>query len=303
MNKLVQLTKRNCLVYVKDKSAVFFSLLSMLIVLLLMYFFLGDMNVDYITELQNTYGGERNSAVDLENANYLVQYWTLAGLMVVNSLTVTLTVVGTLVTDRNGNKLKSFYTAPVSRLTVALSYILSAIVVGFVLCMVVFVIYMCFIYRMGGQILPFASICRVMAGTLACVVLFSVLMYFLALFVKSSSAWGGVATIAGTFVGFLGAIYVPVGSLSEGIAGVLKSLPILHAASIMRKFMCKDALEVAFAGVPEEVTTVYREVMGIDIFWGENILSVGQQFLFLAICGIIILFAIAIRGRRHSSLA
>jgi len=89
MNKLVQLTKRNCMVYVKDKSAVFFSLLSMLVVLLLMYFFLGDMNIDYITDLQNTYGGERNSAVDLENANYLVQYWTLAGIMVVNSLTVT----------------------------------------------------------------------------------------------------------------------------------------------------------------------------------------------------------------------
>ena len=50
MNKLVQLTKRNCMVYVKDKSAVFFSLLSMLVVLLLMYFFLGDMNIDYITD-------------------------------------------------------------------------------------------------------------------------------------------------------------------------------------------------------------------------------------------------------------
>jgi len=303
MNKLVQLTKRNCLVYIKDKSAVFFSLLSMLVVLMLMYFFLGDMNVEYVTDLQKTYGGVRNDAVDLENANYLVQYWTLAGLMVVNSLTVTLTVVGTLVTDRTGNKLKSFYTAPVSRLTVALSYILSAVVVGFVLCMVVFVLYMGFIYWMGGEILPLSSIGKVMAGTLASVVLFSLLTYLIALFVKSSSAWGGVATIAGTFVGFLGAIYVPVGSLPEGVTGVLKGLPILHAASIMRNFMCADALEAAFAGVPKEVTRVYRQVMGIDILWKENVLSLGQQFLFLAGCGMIVLLAIAIRGRRHSSLA
>ena len=303
MNKLVQLTKRNCMVYVKDKSAVFFSLLSMLVVLLLMYFFLGDMNIDYITDLQNTYGGERNSAVDLENANYLVQYWTLAGIMVVNSLTVTLTVVGTLVTDRNGNKLKSFYTAPVSRLMVALSYIISAIVIGFVLCMVVFVLYMGFIYRMGGQVLPVASIGKVMAGTLVSVVLFSFLTYFLALFVKSSSAWGGIATIIGTFVGFLCAIYVPVGSLPEGVTDVLKCLPVLHAASIMRKFVCKDALEIAFAGVPKEVTTVYRQVMGIDLVWNDTILSTQQQFLFLVGCGMIILFAIVICGRKHSSLA
>jgi len=303
MNKLVQLTKRNCLVYIKDKSAVFFSLLSMLVVLLLMYFFLGNMNVDYITDLQNTYGGVRDSAADLENANYLVQYWTLAGLMVVNSLTVTLTVVGTLVTDRNGNKLKSFYTAPVSRLLVALSYILSAIIVGFVLCMVVFVLYMGFIYRMGGQILPLAVIGKVMAGTLLSVVLFSLLTYLLALFVKSSSAWGGVATIAGTFVGFLGAIYVPVGSLPEGVTGVLKSLPVLHAASIMRKFMCEDALNATFAGVPEEVTKVYRQVMGIDLLWKETVLSTELQFLFLAGCGMIILLAIALCGKKHSSLA
>lgn len=303
MNKLVQLTKRNCLVYIKDKSAVFFSLLSMLVVLMLMFFFLGDMNVNYVTELQETYGGVRDSAADLENAEYLVQYWTLAGLMVVNAMTVTLTVIGTLVTDRNGNKLKSFYTAPISKLTVALSYILSAIIVGFILCMVVFALYMGFIYLMGGELLTMETVGKVMLGTLVNVILFSTLMYLLALFVKSSSAWGGLATIVGTFVGFLGAIYVPVGSLPEGVTGVLKCLPVLHAASVMRNFMCADALDAALAGVPEEVTTVYRQVMGIDIVWNESVLSMGQQFLFLAVCGMIVLLAIALKGKKHSSLA
>ncbi len=41
MNKLVSLTKRNVLVYLRDRSAVFFSLLSMMITLILMVFFLG----------------------------------------------------------------------------------------------------------------------------------------------------------------------------------------------------------------------------------------------------------------------
>lgn len=303
MNQLFHLTKRNILVYVKDKSAVFFSMLSMLIVLMLMFFFLGDMNVNYVTELQELYGGVRDSAADLSSADSLVQYWTLAGLMVVNSMTVTLTVVGTLVTDRAGNKLKSFYTAPVSRLTVALSYILAAIVVGFVLCTVVFALYMGFICLMGGEVLTAATIGKVLGGTLVNVILFSVLMYFLALFVKSSSAWGGLATIVGTFVGFLGAVYIPVGSLPEGVTGVLKCLPILHAASIMRKFMCMDALEQAFTGMPEEVVKVYREVMGIDIVIQDTVLSTEFQLLFLAGCGIILLIAIALAGRKHSSLA
>lgn len=302
MNQLVHLTKRNCLVYIKDKSAVFFSMLSMVIVLMLMFFFLGDMNVNYVTELQGLYGGVRDSATDLNNANYLVQYWTLAGLMVVNSMTVTLTVVGTLVTDRAGNKLKSFYTAPVSRIIVALSYILAAILVGFVLCTLVFVLYMSFIWLMGGEVLSLSAIGKVLGATLASVILFSILMYLLALFVKSSSAWGGLATIVGTFVGFLGAVYIPLGSLPEGVTGVLKCLPILHTASIMRKVMCGDILEQAFSGVPEEVVTVYREVMGIDILWKETVLSTELQLLFLTVCGMILLAAIALAGRKHSSM-
>lgn len=302
MSKLFHLIKRNCLVYIKDKSAVFFSLLSMLIVLMLMLFFLGDMNVNYVTELQELYGGVRDSAADLKNAEYLVQYWTLAGLMVVNSMTVTLTVIGTLVTDRAGSKLKSFYTAPVSKLLVAVSYILAAVIIGFFMCTLIFALYMGIIWLMGGELLSVCAVGKVLGGTLLSVMLFSVLMYLLAMFVKSSSAWGGLATLVGTFVGFLGAIYIPVGSLPEGVTGVLKGLPILHAASVMRKFMCRDVLEQALSGVPEEVVAVYREVMGIDIVVQDTVLSTEFQLLFLGICGMILLAVIALVGRKHSSL-
>ena len=48
MREIFYLTKRNCLVYLRDKSAVFFSLLSMLIVLGLMVVFLGKMNSENV---------------------------------------------------------------------------------------------------------------------------------------------------------------------------------------------------------------------------------------------------------------
>ena len=46
MTALSTLTRRHILLYVRDRSAVFFSMLSVLIVLLLMLVFLGDMNKD-----------------------------------------------------------------------------------------------------------------------------------------------------------------------------------------------------------------------------------------------------------------
>lgn len=57
MRKYISLTKRNCLVFIRDRGAVFFSLLSMLIVLMLQGLFLGEMNVNEVTDLLLQYGG------------------------------------------------------------------------------------------------------------------------------------------------------------------------------------------------------------------------------------------------------
>ena len=94
MREIFYLTKRNCLVYLRDKSAVFFSLLSMLIVLGLMVVFLGKMNSENVLSVIEEYGGRKITAQDRENAAYLIQMWTLAGIISVNAVTVTMTVLG-----------------------------------------------------------------------------------------------------------------------------------------------------------------------------------------------------------------
>lgn len=77
-----------------------FSLLSMLIVLALMVVFLGDMNSENVVEALAEFGGMRDTQADQANADYLIQMWTLAGILVVNTVTVTLTVMGKMVEDQ-----------------------------------------------------------------------------------------------------------------------------------------------------------------------------------------------------------
>lgn len=300
MNKLMSLTKRNCMVFLKDKGAVFFSLLSMIIVLVLMGVFLGQMNVNSVTGILAEYGGVRDLAADEENAKQLVNYWTLAGLVVVNSLTVTLSVIGTMVSDRISNKNKSFYTAPVSKFTVAISYIISAIIIGFFFCMITCLGYMGYIWLIGGQILSVSAIFKVTGLTLINVSLFSIIMFFPATFINSSNAWGGIATVVGTLVGFFGAIYIPVGALPESVVNILKCFPILHATSLMRKVVCQDVLECTFEGLNEKVVEIYRGEMGIDVLFDSKPVSSEVSLLFLAICGIIALVAILLVTKRNS---
>lgn len=61
MKTIRQLVKRNSLLYIRDKSAVAFSMLSMLVVLGLMVVFLGNMNRDNVVSLLAEYGGSRDT--------------------------------------------------------------------------------------------------------------------------------------------------------------------------------------------------------------------------------------------------
>lgn len=300
MRKFVSLTKRNCLVFVRDKAAVFFSLLAMFIVLMLMGVFLGNMNEEGVVELLKTYGGARDAQLDAEHAKQLVLYWTLAGILVVNAVTVTLSVVGNRVTDISEGKLASLYSAPVSRSLIALSYVASAVLIGVFMCILTLAAALCYIVAVGGVMLEMEALGKIFLLIVLNVCIFSIIMYLLALFVKSSSAWSGIATVVGTLVGFIGGIYLPLGNLPEGVATVLKYIPILHGTSLMRKICCEEALKRTFADMPSQVVSEYQEFMGIQIVMGDKPVSAMGSILFLVGCGIIAFIITVIVQKRKS---
>ena len=112
MEQLVMFTGRNLKIYFRDKGAIFFSLLSMLIVIGLMMFFLGDMNVESVTELLAQFPN-RNNGTDEKNAELLILSWTCAGILSINAVTVTLAAYSVMIKDRVSGKINSFYTSPV----------------------------------------------------------------------------------------------------------------------------------------------------------------------------------------------
>ena len=93
MKQTMYLIKRNCAIFFRDKSTVFFSMLSMFITLGLMVIFLGKMNSDNLVQVLAEFG-PRDTATDRVNASYLIQLWTLAGILATNSVTVPLTGSG-----------------------------------------------------------------------------------------------------------------------------------------------------------------------------------------------------------------
>ena len=139
MNQLFIITSRNLKQYLRDKGAIFFSLLSMFIVIVLMFFFLGDANVDGITSLLAQFPG-RDAEQDKKNAELLVLAWTCAGMVSINAVTVTQASLSYMLKDRETGKLNSIYTAPVSRLIIAAGYVLAAWISSVIICSLTLII-------------------------------------------------------------------------------------------------------------------------------------------------------------------
>jgi len=288
MEQFLTLTARNIKVYIRDKGAVFFSLLSALIVVCLMVFFLGDMNIDGIVEILDAFSsGEQEE--NRKNAELLVLSWTCAGILSINAVTVSLAVYSGMIKDRVNGRLNAIYTAPISRLKIALSYIASAWMASVFVCVLTMVITE--IYGMISGIVPYTIIehlellAMIMVNSFA----YAALMYPLALIAKSEGAWSGFGTVIGTLVGFLGGIYIPIGSLADNISGLMKCTPIIYGTSMFRKVMTKSILESTFDGLPAEVVDEYREIMGIQLKVTDYTLTLRDEWLILLTCGIIFL--------------
>ncbi len=288
MAAFMELVRRNTRIYLRDRGAVFFSLLSMLIVILLMVLFLGDSNISAITDVLAELPG-RDTDLDRANAERLVLQWTCAGVLSINAVSVTLSVLTAMIRDKENGTLWSIYTSPVSRLSIALSYVCAAWVSSMIICTLTLLLGEVYCVMQGAaaftlvQHFQLLGMIAVNSFTYACI------MYFLAALVRSEGAWSGLGTIIGTLVGFLGGIYLPIGAIADSIAGVLRSTPILYGTVMFRQLMTKDAVDTCFAGTPAELTEEYEEVMGITLtaFGYEVNIAVCLAILFA--CGIVFL--------------
>lgn len=301
MRQLITITSRNLKQYLRDRGAVFFSLLSMLIVIALMVFFLGDMNVESITDALAGLPG-RDAAQDEKNATQVVLSWTCAGILSINAVTVTLGCLSCMIKDRTSGKLSSIYTAPVSRTIIGAGYILAAWISSVIICTLTLGLTEVYCISQGMTPYTFSEHVQLIGMIAANSFTYASLMYLIATLVSSEGAWSGLGTVIGTLVGFLGGIYLPIGALSDTIGSLMKCTPVIYGTAMFRKLMCKSALEQTFSGAPAQLVAEYREVMGIDLSVGETLLGISHEVAILLLCGVVftILSTLILRfGKKH----
>jgi len=277
MTVIINLVKRNMLRYLRDKAAVFFSFLSIFIVLFLYLFFLADMQVDSImNSIKNIPGFEdREGAVQ-----FMVNTWLIAGLLAVNTITMPISILSMKVEDRYNKVGDDFNATPAKRYQIVLGYIISAWIIGLVTSLVILIVGEAYIVMKGGELLSFLGILKVLGIVMLSIIMFSGMFYILIIFLKSANQVGTVNTLVGTFSGFLGGIYVPLGVLGT-VGTVIKFFPLAHTATLLRQVFMENSIDRVFEGAPSSVARDIREFYGVDLAVGSHILTPLEMILII----------------------
>jgi multidrug/hemolysin transport system permease protein len=272
--------KRNIKNFFKDKTAVFFSLLSVIIIIGLYVLFLGELVV----------GG-----LPFENARLISDSWIMAGVISVTSVTTAMGAFEAIVKDGESGSIKDFYASPINKSQITIGYVLSAIVVGVIMTLLSLVFAQVYILAYGGKFLSVIAYLKIFGVILLSVMANGFFVFFIVSFIKSNTAFATASTILGTLIGFLTGVYIPIGQLPEAVRHVVKVFPASHSAALLRQIMMEDALAEAFAGAGANALNNYKLEMGVNFQIGDLTLAPWHSIVFIAVMGAVFFVFSAIK--------
>lgn len=238
LNSYLGMTKRNILVFFKDKTTLFFSMLAPLIVFFLYIVFLKD---TYLSSLKESLSGleEYVLASDIEN---IANSWLLAGLLGTSCITVSLNSLHVMVNDKNSKIDYDYNSSPIKGYIVVLSYFTGAFLNTFLITASILTVGLIILNSIGSLYLGFSTVILLYLVTILGCASSTILMMIIVSFFKKSSALGAFSGIVSAAVGFVIGAYIPLGNFSNAIQGILSLVPGSHVACLYRNLLMKNLL-------------------------------------------------------------
>lgn len=244
MNKLLGLTKRNLLVYFKDKSSVFFSVLTPIIIFALYILFLKD---TYVSQIQDSAKG-LEAFIDVSDIENLTASLLLAGILGSALITIPFQALTTIVKDKEYKVDYDISATPISRVNIILSYFFAAAISSFIMVLGV-TLTGCIAIKAVGYDISVDSVLKLIPvialGSVSSSALFMIIMMFF----KSTGASSAFMGILSAAAGFVIGAYIPLSNFSSTVESVCTMLPATQVTSLIKKTLLTDNLSLIDAKI------------------------------------------------------
>jgi multidrug/hemolysin transport system permease protein len=291
MSHAISLIKRDIKIFYRTKSNIFFSLLGVLILVALHFAIFRDMYADNWANIVAHVPGI--VPVDRLYLQWLSDSLMFAAIIPIGSLTISLTTLGLIVSDRETNTLSDFLVSPIRRNSLFLSYLISSLIVGFVMLLgfvIFFQVYFFIVYGFGLTIL---QIVIILLGMIGILIFGNIFMLLLLSFVKTEQSLGAIGATIGTFSGFVGGAYIPLAMFGDAVGTAFSALPFAQLTVLMRRAFLIE-LENVTPLTHEFISGEIARGFGIELWlgdfhvplWGIALISSAYTLVFL-VCLII----------------
>ena len=300
MYMLMQQTRRNLKIFLKDKANIFFALLSPLIVLALYVLFLGRTQTDSMMEALTQMG--LASAASEKAVQAFCDSWMLVGCLSCACVTVPMCACGSIIQDKKRGIAADLLASPIPKWMPSAAYFLSVLAAGLAIAGAVLVIGFVWLAASGSWYLSFIDVLGCIGVLILSVLSSSTLLILVVSFLRSEGAFTGLNVIVGTVIGFFIGAYMPITFFPKGIQYFTLFIPGSYSAGLFRNFGMGGALDNISSNVSREFADALAKDFSFTFdFFGTEIQPIAMALILAAtvvVFGALNLVAIFVRTRR-----
>ena len=296
MRKFIGLTKRNILVYFKDRQSVIFSMLTSIIVLVLYMLFLKSAYVDSANSAMKGLEG----LIDEADIDMLINLILLVGVIGSALITVPYNCLSTIVNDKENKIDYDISATPLKRWQIVLSYFVASTFSAFVMSAVVLTIGFVVLSSQGDMYISAENIAYSYVLTFLGSISATAFFMLIIIFFKTSSASGAFYGILSAACGFVIGAYMPLSQFSKGIQIFCNIFPgtgitVLYRNALMNGLLDKINTDIGgldngeFVSNMKEAFNFNGSLFGNDISLNGIIWYV-LAFLFVCIIAMVLVY-------------
>ena len=279
-----ELTRRNIILFFKDKGMFFTSLITPAILLVLYTTFLGNVFKDSFVAVL-----PEGLKLSDEILNGLVGGQLMSSILAVSCVTVAFCSNMLMVQDKVNGSIKDLTISPVKSSTLALSYYFATLVSTLIICLSATAICLVYVASIGW----FMSACDVLMLVLD---VFLLVMFGTALssvihfFLSSQGQMSAVGTIISAGYGFICGAYMPISSFSEGLQKVLSFLPGTYGTSLVRSHSVSGTFEeMKSIGLPDDAINSMKDGIDCNMYFFGREVDTSVKYLVLVLSTVVLI--------------
>lgn len=279
-----ELTRRNIILFFKDKGMFFTSLITPAILLVLYATFLGNVFKDSFMAVL-----PEGLKLSDEILNGLVGGQLMSSILAVSCVTVAFCSNMLMVQDKVNGSIKDLTISPVKSSTLALSYYFATLVSTLIICLSATAICLVYVASIGW----FMSACDVLMLVLD---VFLLVMFGTALssvihfFLSSQGQMSAVGTIISAGYGFICGAYMPISSFSEGLQKVLSFLPGTYGTSLVRSHSVSGTFEeMKSIGLPDDAINSMKDGIDCNMYFFGSEVDTSVKYLVLVLSTVVLI--------------